>query len=286
MPDAIRAKSADRLDSWKEIATYLNRSVRSVRRWEQTEQLPVHRHVNVKLGRVFAFTEELDAWRRSRALAPAFVPPSGSEAGSKSRSIAILPFQTRESAENSDTYFAEGLTDEVTTALTRVGQLLVTSRRSAMVSANRAGTTKAVATELGVRYLVEGSVRWSGRRFRVSATLIDAHVDVQRWAESFEGSLEDAFLVQQEIAWRIVAALELQLSPTRRTTSTTSFRCEACPPMNVICMHATTCGDGIATRLTMPYDCCTRQFRSKENTPACTRHSEWLTCSIGRRESI
>ncbi len=211
--DAIRAKSADRLDSWKEIATYLNRSVRSVRRWEQKEQLPVHRHVNVKLGRVFAFTEELDAWRKSRALAPAFVPPSGSEVGAKSRSIAILPFQTRESAENSDTYFAEGLTDEVTTALTRVGQLLVTSRRSAMVSANRAGTTKAVATELGVRYLVEGSVRWSGRRFRVSATLIDAHVDVQRWAESFEGSLEDAFLVQQEIARRIVAALELQLSP-------------------------------------------------------------------------
>lgn len=211
---AIRGKSRDRLSSWKEIATYLDRSVRSVRRWERTEQLPVHRHVNVKLGRVFAFTEELDAWSKSRALAPAFVPASGSEARTfNSRSIAILPFQTRESAQNSDTYFAEGLTDEVTTALTRVGQLLVTSRRSATVSATRASTTKAVAAELGVRYLVEGSVRWSGRRFRVSATLIDAQLDIQRWADSFEGSLEDAFSVQEEIARRIVAALELQLSP-------------------------------------------------------------------------
>ena len=211
---ATRVRNSNRLNSWKEIATYLDRSVRTARRWEREERLPVHRQLSLKLGRVFAFTGELDAWTSSRVLAP-----SGTQALEEdlralgARSIAILPFQAREAAGQADAYFAEGLTEEVTTALTRVRQLRVTSRRSAIASAARAVNTKTVAAELGVRYLVEGSVRRSERRFRVSATLIDAHADVQRWADAFEGSMEDAFSVQQEIARKIVAALEITLSP-------------------------------------------------------------------------
>lgn len=212
---------------------YLERSVRTVRRWERLEQLPVHRHVNVKLGRVFALREELDIWSKSRVLAPSFVRPSGTKEGtSNARSVAILPFQTQGPADSSDGYFADALTDEVTTALTRVGRLRVTSRRSAAASVEKRRTTHTVATELGVRYLVEGSVRWSGRRFRVSAALIDAQCDVQRWADSFEGTLEDAFSVQQEIARKIVAALRLRLSPDEQehlhdlpVRSTSAYEC-------------------------------------------------------------
>jgi len=211
----MHTKISERLNSWKAIATYLNRSVRTVRRWERTEQLPVHRHVNLKLGRVFAFKDELDTWCRSRVRAPPLLPLSGEPPCTPDPcSIAVLPFQTRGAADDPHSYFAEGLTDEVTTALTRVRDLRVTSRRSAVASACRAVDSKTIATELGVRYLVEGSVRRSSeRRFRVFATLIDAHTDVQRWADAFEGDMENPFSVQQEIARKLVGALGLGLSP-------------------------------------------------------------------------
>jgi TolB-like protein len=210
----IRAQKSGRLNSWKEIASYLERSVRTVRRWERTDKLPVHRHITLKLGRVFAFKDELDAWTRTRVLAPQVIQASEHQPHvPDSRSIAILPFQAGGVAGEPQSYFAEGLADEVTTALTRLHELRVTSRRSAISAAGRTADTKAVAAELGVRYLVEGSVRISSQRFRVSATLIDARDDVQRWADSFEGPIEDAFSLQQEIARSIIAALEIQLSP-------------------------------------------------------------------------
>src|SRR5688572_33248848 len=76
---------ADRLDSWKEIAAYLNRSVRTVRRWERDEGLPVHRHMHQTLGSVYAEKSELDAWRDALSRAPAMPDVT--------KSIAVLPFE-------------------------------------------------------------------------------------------------------------------------------------------------------------------------------------------------
>lgn len=208
----MRAPPTDRLTSWKAIAVYLECSARTVRRWEQTEGLPVHRHMHRKLGRVFAVRSELDTWRQSRARSPKLTSHMSSAARlTSSRSIAVLPFASL-GADAQDDYFANGLTEEVTIALAKVRALQVTSRRSAAAFRSTGAGAKAIAGELGVRYLVEGSVRRAGNRLRLSAQLIDAPQDVHRWAGTYDGTIEDVFSIQEQMARKIVQALELRLT--------------------------------------------------------------------------
>ena len=209
------AHAEDRLDSWKEIAAYLRRGVRTVRRWERDEGLPVHRHVHRVLGSVYAYKSEIDVWRKTDRGRPA---PSSRARARRSdptpsgvRSIAVLPFMNL-SADPENEYLADGLTDEVTADLSRIGALRVISRTSAMTFK---GTTKDVSTiarELGVQYVVEGTVRRAGDRLRITAQLIDAATDDHLWADKYDGSLEDVFAIQERLARVIVKALELRLS--------------------------------------------------------------------------
>jgi TolB-like protein/tetratricopeptide (TPR) repeat protein len=210
----MRAPPTDRLASWKAIAAYLDSSVRTVRRWERAEGLPVHRHMHHKLGRVFALRTELDAWRRSRSRSP---PPASRLPSAllpaSSWSIAVLPFASAGS-DAEDDYFAGGLTEEVTIALAKVQVLQVTSRRSAAAFRTTNAGAPAIAEQLGVRYLVEGSVRRAGSRLRVSVQLIDARQDVHRWAGTYDGKMDDVFSIQEQVARKIVEALEVRLTVT------------------------------------------------------------------------
>jgi TolB-like protein len=208
----MRGPMTDRLSSWKAIAIYLDCSVRTVRRWERGEGLPVHRHVHHKLGRVFALRSELDAWRQTRSHSPGRIPsPAITPPPASPRSIAVLPFASTGS-DAQEGHFADGLTEEVTIALAKVQALQVTSRRSAAaVRATNAGA-RVIAARLGVRYLVEGSVRRAGSRLRVSAQLIDAPEDIHRWAGTYDGAIEDVFSIQEQLARKIVDALELRLT--------------------------------------------------------------------------
>jgi TolB-like protein len=207
------SQRGDRLDSWKQIAAYLHRGVRTVRRWEREEGLPIHRHLHRTLGSVYAFTHEIDSWRENsrQGDAPRIPRPHAKITPTTSLSIAVLPFASL-GGETDNDYFTHGLTEEITTRLAKLAALHVTSRTS---SARLKGTDKNAATiarELRVRYLLEGSVRRAGGRLRVTVQLIEAAVDAHRWSESYNRTVEDIFAIQEQIARKVVHALQLHLT--------------------------------------------------------------------------
>ena len=199
----------DRLESWKEIATYLNRSVRTVRRWEADEGLPVRRQMHRSLGSVYALKSELDAWRQANQLRRRETPSP--DAHGAVTSVAVLPFASLSSDPEND-YFADGLTDEIIADLSKVGALRVISRTSSMLLKGSGKDVKTIGRELGVRFIVEGTVRRASSRLRISAQLIDASTDSHVWAEKYEGTVEDVFAMQEQLARAIVDELHVRLT--------------------------------------------------------------------------
>jgi TolB-like protein/Tfp pilus assembly protein PilF len=135
--------------------------------------------------------------------------PVVSQAPTKNR-VAVLPFASI-SPDPADEYLADGLTEELITMVSKVGNLRVTSRTSAM---RYKGTTKAlgqIAQELNVGTVLEGSVRKAGNKLRISVQLIDVHKDEQLWSQSYDRELEDIFDIQSDVARRVVGALEVHL---------------------------------------------------------------------------
>ena len=146
-------------------------------------------------------------------------------------SIAVLPFVNL-SADPENAYFADGLTDEVTADLSKLHALRVISRTSSMTFRTTTKDVKTIARELGVRYLLEGSVRRAGNRLRITAQLVDASFDTHVWADNYDGTLDDVFAIQERLARVIVDALKLRL------TADEDRRLAARPSRNV---HAYEC---------------------------------------------
>lgn len=121
--------------------------------------------------------------------------------------IAVLPFQNL-SGDPEQEYFADGMVDEVITGLSRIKWLSVISRNSSFIYKNKPATVKEVAGKLDVRYVLEGSVRKSGNRIRITAQLIDAESDAHLWAEQYDRLMEDVFATQDEITMCVVGAIE------------------------------------------------------------------------------
>src|ERR1700737_817667 len=126
-------------------------------------------------------------------------------------SIVVLPF-TNLSDDREQQYFADGITEDLTTDLSRLANVFVISRNTAFTLRNKRADTKQIGRELGVRYVLEGSVRRSGRQVRVNAQLIDAATDAHLWAERFDGDMIDLFALQNEITARIGNTLNLELT--------------------------------------------------------------------------
>jgi len=205
----MAAAPVARLESWKQIAAYLKRSVRTVRRWERDEGLPVHRHMHRSLASVFALRSEIDAWRSSATRGPQRYPAGAREP----ESIAVLPFANLCAEAQANAYFVDGLTEEVATTLSRLSGLRVIARSSAAALRDTRHGAPAIARQLGVRYLLLGSVRRDGGQLRISAQLVDAAHDRQLWGESFTGALQDVFTFQERLAGLIVTALKVHLTP-------------------------------------------------------------------------
>lgn len=122
-------------------------------------------------------------------------------------SIAVLPFANM-SNDPEQEYFADGMVEDIITALSRFNQLFVIARNSSFTYKGRSVDVRQVAKELGVRYVLEGSVRKSGSRVRITGQLIDAATGVHLWADRFDGALEDVFDLQDKITDSVVGAIE------------------------------------------------------------------------------
>jgi adenylate cyclase len=125
-------------------------------------------------------------------------------------SIVVLPF-TNLSDDREQQYFADGITEDLTTDLSRIAHSLVISRNTAFTYRNKPIDTKQRGRELGVRYVLEGSVRRSGSQLRVNTQLIDAASDAHLWAERFDRDTGDLFALQNEITGRLANALGVEL---------------------------------------------------------------------------
>jgi len=135
------------------------------------------------------------------------------------QSIAVLPFRDM-SAKQDQAYFGEGIAEELLNALVKIKGLDVASRTSSFTLAGENLDVPAMAARLGVNHILEGSVRTSGSQVRVTAQLIDVGTDTHLWSETYDGSLDDIFKIQDEITGKIAAALKLQLVGNEQPSST------------------------------------------------------------------
>jgi adenylate cyclase len=135
-------------------------------------------------------------------------------------SIAVLPFQNLSGDPEQD-YFVDGMVEEIITALSRIRWLFVIARNSSFTYKGQAVDVKQVGRELGVRYVLEGSVRKAGNRVRITGQLIDAETGMHLWADRFDGSLEDVFEIQDRVASSIAGVIEpaLQAAETVRSAN-------------------------------------------------------------------
>jgi TolB-like protein/class 3 adenylate cyclase len=135
-------------------------------------------------------------------------------------SIAVLPFQNM-SGDPEQEYFADGMVEEIITALSRIRWLFVIARNSSFTYKGQAIDVKRVGRELGVRYVLEGSVRKAGNRVRITGQLIDAVTGTHLWADRIDGSLEDVFELQDKVASSVAGVIEpaLQAAETARSAN-------------------------------------------------------------------
>jgi TolB-like protein len=136
--------------------------------------------------------------------------PGASLAVTDKPSLAVLPFENLTGDPEQD-YFVDGMVEEITTAIARFPWLFVTARNSSFAYKGRAVDVREVARELGVRYVLEGSVRKSGNRVRIAGQLIDTATGAHIWAERFDGALDDIFELQDQVSGGVAGAVEPQL---------------------------------------------------------------------------
>jgi adenylate cyclase len=187
----------------------------------------VHDHVEGKLAALF---EDLGEHAVKNMIRPVRVYRASTGSGaaaaldpellptSDKPSIAVLPF-TNMSGDPEQEYFADGITEDIITALSRWRTIPVIARNSSFVYKGQPVDIKKIGAELGVRYVLEGSVRKAGNRIRITAQLIEADTNHHIWAERYDRELEDIFALQDEIVQRIAAIIEPTIERTERQRS-------------------------------------------------------------------
>ena len=187
--NAVRKAIGDTGREQRLIRTVSRKGIRFVGKIQE-EELPANASVT-------------DSGMASERLGPILTVP-------ESPSIAVMPFRNLSGDVEQD-YFADGVVEDIITALSRIRWLFVIARNSSFTYKGKTVDEKQVGRELGVRYVVEGSVRQSENRIRITGQLVDAATGTHLWAERFEGTLDDIFELQDQIATSIVGAIASQL---------------------------------------------------------------------------
>jgi TolB-like protein/Flp pilus assembly protein TadD len=214
--DTTSKPATGRLNSWKEIASHLQRDVRTVQRWEREEGLPVHRKLHSKLSSIYAYEAELDAWwTRGNATVGASSIPS---ADSPQRPmLVVLPLKNL-SGDSDQEYFSDGFTEELIGQLSRLApeRLGVIARGSVMRYKHSTKGVDQIARELGVEYVLDGSVRRDGSRVRISVALIRASERTNLWTEDYDRDLSDVLSLQAEVARSVSNEIVVKVSTAGR----------------------------------------------------------------------
>jgi len=189
-------------------------------------------------------------------------------------SIAVLPFQNM-SGDPEQEYFADGIVEEIITALSRIKQLFVIALNSSFTFKGKSADIKQVARDLGVRYFLEGSVRKSGNRIRITGQLIDAASGAHLWADRYDGALEDVFELQDQVAASVVGAIapsvsQAEIERAKRKPTSSSMR------TTTICVARRHIGNTQGTPTI-------RQLVSTSRLSRWTRSLHWLTHYWRRR---
>ena len=220
---------------------HLEREVRTVQGWEKNEGLPIHRHQHSKQGSVYAFKSELDAWREARKIsadAPTFRKPAAwvivaaicvviaaisgyfvwKNRATSMDSVVVLPFVDISEQHNQD-YFADGLTEEIIDALSRVPNLRVVARTSAFAFKGKAKDVREIGKQLDVSAVLEGSVRKADQKLRITAQLVRVSDGSHLWSREYDRDLRDVFALQHEISQAIASELRAGTVPASHGTS-------------------------------------------------------------------
>lgn len=210
----VAVSADDALDSWKEIACYLNRDVRTIQRWERDRGLPVRRLPGGDKPAVYALRSELDAWRRqgrnAHVIRKTADPDSPAQPAGEPASIAVLPLEDLSSGREHE-YLCDGLADELIHCLSQIAGLRVVARTSAFAFKHKAMDVREIGRRLNARVLLEGGLQRSGRRLRITVQLVNADDGYHLWSERFEGSLDNIFALEDGITRATARRLRLQL---------------------------------------------------------------------------
>jgi adenylate cyclase len=202
--------------------------------------------------------EPMRAWRlrinaNTSLAAPIKLPVDTAQplAAPDKPSIAVLPFENM-SGDPEQGYFADGMVEEIITALSRFRSLFVIARNSSFTYKGKAVDIKQVGRELGVRYVLEGSVRKAAGKVRITGQLIDAATGAHLWADKFDGQLTDIFVLQDEITEKVVAAIgprlqlaEIELAARRRPDNFSAYDLY----LRALPLYYSTTKDGLATAI-------------------------------------
>ena len=215
-PVSVAVHAVGRLNSWKEIAAYLDTSVRTVQRWERIEGLPVHRHEHTSVATIYAYSSEVDAWLGSRRKQPrpAAGLPAPPESARAPKRLIVLPFRLFQPDPEIE-FLAFGLADAITASLAGLDSLVV---RSSLVAARYAGKIdlKRISSEAAVDLVLTGTLLRSGSQLRVTAQLVEAAGGAVVWSQAAQSGLQDAFQLQDQVVARIVDSLALPLNARER----------------------------------------------------------------------